>query len=314
MISEVTGIPASDVGSTMKECEGYLFLQRDTDEILPDTEEKEMNTISGGFVMPPSNGVEDWVGVVDLKSLYPSSIISCNISKETMTYDIDEADVVVPSMPLNYEDVPGNKIRSSDIGWELGEGACVGFNMSKEGILPKYLKKLFRNREEMKDKRDAYDPDDRMYEVFDMQQRAIKVVMNSFFGVSTHPYFRLSADGLGAAITSVSRYVQHVGLSEARKDGYEAVYGDTDSVMMAMGDYDDDVDAVCDLIDLSEKMNTGLDRVADTVGIPEEHPYLEGVEHATERHAWFYEAEKLYRRFLQTGAKKRYAGSVAWDQ
>lgn len=320
MISEVTGIPAYDVGSTMKECEGYLFLQRDNDEILPDTEEKEMNTISGGFVMPPSNGVEEWVGVVDLKSLYPSSIISCNISKETMTYDTEEADVIVPNMPLNYEDVPGNKIRSSDIDWEMGEGACVGFDLSKEGILPKYLKQLFKNREEMKSKRDQYDVDDRMYEVYDMQQRALKVVMNSFFGVSDNPYFRLSADGLGAAITSVSRYVSWLGIQAIESDGYNVRYGDTDSLFIELLNKDglepsDNIDTFVDsLTELEGNINDRLKQAADTVGIPEQHPHFDGDLHGTEQHLWVYEAEKLYRRFLQTGAKKRYAGNIVWKE
>lgn len=321
MIAEVCGIPPYDVGSTMKECEGYLFKHRKDDEILPDTEEdKELDTISGGFVMPPSNGVAEWVGVHDLKSLYPSSMITCNISKETMTYDMQEADIIVPDMPLNYEDVPGDKIRSSDIGWTLGEGACVGFTLDKQGIMPKYLSLLFENREEMKSARNSEPRDSQEYEMFNMQQRAIKVVMNSMFGVSDHPYFRLSADGLGAAITSVSRFVSWVGIQVIEGDGYNVKYGDTDSLMVSLLDNPDvenglEVEEYVDyMIELENSINDQLVTVADQIGVPEKHPYFLDTLHGTDRHLWVYEAEKLYRRFLQTGAKKRYAGNIVWKE
>lgn len=321
MLADVCGIPPYSVGSTMKECEGYLFKHRNDDEILPDTvDDKEMDTISGGFVMPPSDGVEEWVGVLDLKSLYPSSMITCNISKETMTYDLNEADIVVPNMPLNYEDVPGDTITQSDIGWELGEGACVGFTLDKEGILPKYLKLLFKNRSLMKSKRDSNDAGSTEYKMYDMRQRAIKVVMNSMFGVSDNPYFRLSADGLGAAITSASRYVSWVGIQAIEDDGYNVRYGDTDSLMVSLLDnpeVEDDLETeqyVEYMINLEESINERLSMVADNIGVPEKHPFFGGSLHGTDRHLWVYEAEKLYRRFLQTGAKKRYAGNILWKE
>ena len=319
MLADVCGIPPYDVGSTMKECEGYLFLHREDDEILPDTEEKEMNTISGGFVMPGADGLFPWVGVVDLKSLYPSSIITCNISKETMTTDIDKADVVVPDMPLNYEDVAGDSIKSSDISWNLGEGACVGFNVSDEGILPKYLKQLFNNREELKRLRNEAESD-MMYQVYNMRLRAVKFVMNSFFGVRDNPYFRLSADGLGAAITSVSRYVSWMGIQAIESDGFDVKYGDTDSLFISLlesdkADPDGDVEHFVDLLtELEGTINEQLVSAADMCGVPKEHPYLDDGMHGTSQHLWVYESEKLYRRFLQTGAKKRYAGNIVWKE
>ena len=321
MLADVCAIPPYEVGSPMKEVEGFFFKHREDDEILPDTDDdKELDTISGGFVMPPSDGVEEWVGVLDLKSLYPSSMISCNISPETMTFDYDEADIIVPNMPLNYEDVPGDKITSNDIGWQLGEGACIGFSLDKQGIIPKYQGLLFDNREEMKSRRNSHEKGSRDYKVFDMRQRAIKVVMNTVFGVLDHPYFRLCEDGLGAAITSVSRFVSWVGIQTIEDQGYNVKYGDTDSLMVSLLDRDGvsadlDVEEYVELmIELEGNINENLSVVAEQVGIPEKHPYIRGGLHGTERHLWVYEAEKLYRRFLQAGAKKRYAGNIVWSE
>ena len=316
LLAEVTAIPPYDVGTTMKECEGYLFKHRDREEILPTTEEEDMETISGGLVLPAYEGLEDWVGVFDLKSLYPSSIITCNISKETMTTDPREADVVVPHMPLNYEKVAGNKITSEDIGWEMGEGACVGFTMDEQGILPKYLTKLFDERESLKSVRNEYKPGTNEYARYNQQQRAVKVVMNSFFGVSDHPYFRLSAEGLGAAITSVSRFVSWAGVQVIEDEGYDVLYGDTDSLFVRMSDdKNDEVESVVsDMEILEQDINDGLEFITDQIGLPEEHPFFPQDFHGTDRHAWKYEAEKLYRRFLQSGTKKRYAGNIKWKE
>lgn len=319
MIAETAAIPSYDVSSEMKVVEGFLFKERSEKEILPDTEDKDMDTISGGLVLPPSDGITDWVGVMDLKSLYPSSMITCNISPETMTFDPDEADVVVPDMPLNYERVSGDEIVESDIGWSLGDGA-IGFTLDKEGILPKNVKKLFDNRAEMKNRRNEHDPDSREYEVFDQKQRAIKVIMNSFFGVSDNPYFRLSAEGLGAATTAVSRYVSWVGVQVIEEAGYDVVYGDTDSIFVSVLERDGITEGmdksvyVSALQQLEENLNSQMSRVADDVEIPDEHPFLSPERHGTDRHAWMYEAEKLYERFLQTGRKKRYAGSIVWKE
>jgi DNA polymerase elongation subunit (family B) len=146
-------------------------------------------------------------------------------------------------------------------------------------------------------------------------------VGQSFFGVSDHPYFRLSADGVGAAITAVSRYVSWVGVQEIEAEGYELVYGDTDSLLMSLLDHSamdaesiNDLKAATVLEEVNETVNNGLSRVADDVGLPDTHPYIEPDMHGTDRHLWMYEPEKVYRRFLMTGAKKRYAGSIVWKE
>lgn len=320
-IADICSIPIYSVGTTMKECEGYLFKRRSRSEILPATQDTDLDTASGGFVMPPSSGVKDWVGVTDLKSLYPSSIISCNISKETITRDPDEADIIVPDMPLNYEEVPGD-ITEDDIGWELGEGTCVGFSLDKEGILPKYLKELFSEREELKQLRNKHPPDSVEYERYDNQQRAVKVIMNSFFGVSDHPYFRLSAPGLGDAITGASRYVQWYGVNVIERQDFEVIYGDTDSLMVSLVDSSESLskhEIVERGIELERSINSGLSSITREFGIPENHPFVDVAEMPHdlpefENHLWQYEFEKLYRRFFQAGSKKRYAGHTTWKE
>lgn len=318
-MSDICGLPIYDVGSSMKMVEGFLFKHRTHEEILPSTPDQDIGNIRGGFVLPPSDGIADWIGVFDLKSLYPSSIITCNISKETFTTDPEEADVVCPDMPLNYEQVAGSRITESDIGWQVGEGECVGFSLEKEGIVPKYIQRLFDERARFKQLRDEYVAGADKYSVYDNKQRAVKVLMNTFFGVMDNPYFRLSMPGLGEAITGTSRYISWAGTKIIENADRDVRYGDTDSLLVQLMDYDEDpedidVDEIVDRgEELETEINSQISEYLGPLGLPDEHPFAASL-HGPEKHCWVYEFEKLYRRFLQLGSKKRYAGRIVWKE
>lgn len=296
--------------SEMQMVEGYLLKHRTGQEILPTTEEKEMDAATGGLVLEPFTGLAAWVSVLDLKSLYPSSMATMNISRETLTWDEEEADIVIPDMPLNRSKVPGKYITEDDIGWEIGDGpgdGAIGVSLDKQGLLPKYISRLFPERAQLKALRDQHGPDSTEYQVYDNQQNSVKVIMNSSFGVSDNDYFRLATEGLGDAITAASRYVAWKGMTVAREMGYEVIYSDTDSQFIQLAEEDEDVEAEV-VVErgngLEEAINDQMDSVADDVGLPDEHPFLADMDlHGTDRQCYVWENEKLYRRYLQAGSK-----------
>lgn len=49
-----------------------------------DSDEEEPHGIVGAFVADPVQGLHDWIGGVDINSLYPSTIRALNMSKETL--------------------------------------------------------------------------------------------------------------------------------------------------------------------------------------------------------------------------------------
>lgn len=311
-LGDVCGCQISDTHSEMRLVESFLFTHRTDQEILPTTEEIEMDDATGGLVLQPSNGISDWVGVLDLKSLYPSTIISMNVSQETIT-NTDYGDVVCPNMPLNDENVPGSHITADDIDWDNG----TGLSFENQGLISKYIGLLFKERDKYKEIRDGFNPDNSQYEAFDNKQRGIKVVMNSFFGVSDNKYFRLSTEGMGDVITGASRYVTWKGVQIAKDMGYSVDYGDTDSAFISLADNDEDVteeEVIERGKELEEELNARMTEVADDFGIPEEHPYLSDDLHGTEQHTWVWELEKVARRFLQTGSKKRYSLLPIWEE
>lgn len=313
-LGELSNIQVYDTKSELRLVDGFMMGYREDDEILPAQDDTEIVPPIGGLVLTPSNGIEEYVGVFDLKSLYPSSIITCNISPETMVTDPAETDVTVPMMPAKESDV-GGQIDATDIDFDLANGA-MGFSLDEQGIIPKYLRLLFKDRAYFKDRRNEYDPDAPEYAVYDNKQGSIKVIMNSFYGVLNNQYYRLAKQGMGDAITSASRYVLWKGAKIVSEMDYRVIYGDTDSCMFDISDADA---TEAELIDrgytIETELNTRMDEVADAFGIPSQHPYLQdGDLHGTERHIYKYEYEKLYRRFFQAGTKKRYAGKLIFKE
>jgi DNA polymerase elongation subunit (family B) len=312
-LAELSQVQIYDTFSEMRLVDGYIMSQANDDEILPTMEEKDIPENAGGLVLFPSDGIKEWVGVHDLASLYPSSIITWNISPETINWYDDaepEGDYVdIPWLP-DADHAEGGEFDHDEIGFDT-----MWTDMEQEGIIPKYLRRLFPERQERKDKRDQYDPDDDLYHVWDRKQRGVKVIMNSFYGVSSNDYWRLGTHGLGDAITSAARYALWKGKQVAEDEGYEIYYGDTDSVMVSLAEPDEDKEtALRRGHELEEAINSRMVECIDASGLEGEHPYIGDDLHGTARHALVYEFEKLYVRFLQVGSKKRYSGRIVWKE
>ena len=344
-LSELSQIQISDAFREMRIVDGFIMSRRSDDELLPSAEEKDLEDNAGGLVLDPFNGISEWVGVIDLKSLYPSAIITWNISTETIDWTEGDwqaagsMDLRIPWVP-EPEDVEGS-IVSDDISWDV-----MGSTLEEEGIIPKYLRMLFEVRNEFKEIRNQYSVGSDEYEVWNNRQRAVKIVMNSFYGVSSNDYWRLAREGMGDAITSAARYTLWQGIQITEEKGYEVLYGDTDSVMVSLADANaepaeiagdvevsDELRGVYPNLDemdlrrheavvqtgfrLEETINANMHRavVNSGLGEGEPHPFLEGRSlHGTNQHCLAFEFEKLYRRFVQAGSKKRYAGLEVWEE
>jgi len=146
------------------------------------------NKITGAFVMTPNPGLYHNVLVLDFKSLYPSII---------KTFNID---------PASFSD----KRVSGYI--ESPNGA---FFKNEEGILPSIIHSLHEAREiAKKEKRE-------------LSSYAIKIIMNSFFGVLASPNCRYFNLKMGSAITSFGQEIIKMTAVEIEKMGYKVIYGDS---------------------------------------------------------------------------------------
>jgi DNA polymerase-2 len=148
----------------------------------------------GGHVLEPVAGLHRDVWVFDFKSLYPSII---------RTFNIDPVSYIAEPSP--GEDVirtPGGAFRR------------------EAGILPSMLDALFPRREAAKRAGDA------------VASNAIKILMNSFYGVLGTPACRFYNPALANAITGTGRDLLLWSKRWFETAGFAVLYGDTDSLFV----------------------------------------------------------------------------------
>ncbi|MGE5402996.1 MAG: DNA polymerase II [Ignavibacteriales bacterium] len=231
--------------------------------VAPNTEDiKIMNNQAGGYVLDPKPGIYEHVLVLDFKSLYPSII---------QTFKIDPVSRI--SSHIKPVSTPGGYKFSSEIHY-----------------LPEFIEQLMKQRAEAKSRKDRY------------LSQAIKILMNSFYGVMGSYGCRFFHPDLPNAITGTGKWLLMGSKEYLEQRDYEVIYGDTDSLFVRPK-----TDRGDKIKDLGAKIAVELNdywknRIHDSFGLKS---YLE------------IEYEKYYRKFIITparggeyGAKKRYAGML----
>lgn len=225
------------------------------------------NTAPGGYVMNSKPGLFKSVLVLDYKSLYPSII---------RTFKVDPY-ARIAAKKMNIDDtIPGY------------DGASFSKN---EHILPDIIAELWLARDKAKlEKNKAL-------------SQAIKIIMNSFYGVLGTPGCRIHDARLTSSITKRSHDIIKQSVKLINNQGYEVIYGDTDSVFVSLENSMDNEQA--------DKIGNKLIKVINTYWVE----YLKnefGIESFLEM-----EYETHFSRFFMPtvrgsdkGSKKRYAGVI----
>jgi DNA polymerase I len=175
------------------------------------------------------------------------------------------------------------------------------FRKKPDGIIREMVDELLAERDEKKARRADHNPGSGAYERFDRQQAAVKVIMNSLYGVLGWERFRLYDREMGAAVTATGREVIEHTEDAANELNHQVAYGDTDSVMLELGGDVPKESAIEQAGTIEEHINDSYDAFAS------ERLGADG-------HRFEIEFEKLYRRFFQAGKKKRYAGHIVWKE
>ncbi|MBR9680167.1 MAG: DNA polymerase [Candidatus Altiarchaeota archaeon] len=170
--------------------------------------ERRQTSFEGAFVKEPIKGLHKQIAVCDFRSLYPTIIMSQNISPDTI--DCEHADCKIPG-PTGH--------------W---------FCKNKAGFTPKILKSLFDERLKLKSGMKKMTRDSVEYKIADTKQKALKLILNSVYGYLGFPGARWYSLESARAVTAIGReYIKQI-METAEKLGFTVVYGDTDSVMLTL--------------------------------------------------------------------------------
>lgn len=154
---------------------------------------KKEERITGGYVQDSKPGVYKNVIVLDFKSLYASIIRTFNIDPSSQLDKKEKGCIQAPN------------------------GACF---KNQDGILPTILEKLTKARDKAKK------------EKRELSNHAIKVIINSFWGVIASPSLRYFDLKMANAITHFGQFIIKLTAEEIKYKGYNTIYSDTDSVFV----------------------------------------------------------------------------------
>lgn len=173
--------------------------------------EDDRQKYEGAFVLPPKIGFHKNVQVPDFASLYPSIILSWNMSNETKL-------------------LPKQRLAPSKIAYATATG--VRFRTDKIGIIPTALDVLLNKRKEYAQKAKEQEVGSEEWKNLNHLSTAVKVATNSFYGLIGSESSRFYDLDIARSITLTAQLLIRKVISYFETKGYEAVAGDTDSVFI----------------------------------------------------------------------------------
>jgi len=213
-LTRIIGQPLFDVSrmATGQQAEWFLVKQAYfDDEVVPNkqgsnfADRANAEDNEGGYVKEPETGLHENLVQFDFRSLYPSLIISKNISPDVMELgDVEDED--------EYNISPEHGIK---------------FKKSPQGFIPSVIDKILQERFRIKREMKASN-DPQQKKALDVQQQAIKRLANTMYGIYGFPRFRWYSFECAKAITSWGRQYIKSSIKKAEEFGFYTIYADTD--------------------------------------------------------------------------------------
>jgi len=211
-------------------CLGYLKKKglvatnkpKDRKERMQALRDNNEEKFIGAYVKEPIVGKYDWIYDLDLTSLYPSIIMTLNISPETKVGKISNWDA---EEWIRGEDKIYNLVGKDGDTYEynrkeleevikdsnLGVGANgVLYNQDKPGLIADILNDWFQKRVEFRklEKKYGEEKDTEKYEFYAKRQLVQKILLNSMYGVLGLPAFRFYDIDNAEAVTITNIVIQ----------------------------------------------------------------------------------------------------------
>ncbi len=171
---------------------GILIKNKPTDKEI---EQRRRETYIGGYVHKPTPGLYENIHVLDFKSLYPSILVSYNLSPDTLD-------------------------RGGEVEVKI-DGKVHKFTKKRKGFIVDVVERLIRKRAEIKKKFGK-----------GVDEKALKTLANATYGYLGFFGARWYSKECAESITALGRKYIIETIKKAEEEGFKVVYGDTDSLMI----------------------------------------------------------------------------------
>ena len=200
-IRKISGCEMSDILQNSRIFDVYILRYCLGKFVLPTKKysSEGAQKIEGGFVLEPKVGLHKYVAVLDLKGLYPSIMLSFNMSPETVD---NRGDIIV-----------GNGVRFK----------------RETGILKDILVDLIKKRDELRamlKTPEVFNDKDKYTNIY-KRQYYYKTFSNSSYGITLYPGFRLFNPAIGSSITFIGRFLANKIRELCESKGYTVVRQDS---------------------------------------------------------------------------------------
>ena len=256
-IAHLGHCPYEDVFMSSRYLEGAILVYLKKKGIVAPNKPPRPKTFGnekfiGAYVQDPIKGKHEWVYDLDITSMYPSCIMSLNISPETKVGKVLEwevEDYLNKSKDITYNvDFEGEKLSLTkdrlnefleESKFTIASNGCL-YRTDDNGLIPAILDKWFQERVEFRklEKKYGNSGDKEKHQYFKARQYVQKVLLNSLYGVLGLPTFRFYDSDNAEAVTltgqSLIKYTEKMGNFYYQKElGVSddfCIYIDTDSV------------------------------------------------------------------------------------
>jgi len=171
---------------------------------------RQASPYAGGYVYTPKTGIHENIALFDFASLYPSTVITHNISPETLDKDPEES--------KEKNSVPGED---------------HFFSVKREGFVRSVLEDLVKRRIGMKKEMSSLEKDSDRYRDLYNRQYALKIIANASYGYYAYAGSRWYSRICAKSIAAWGRYYIQKVIKKAESMGMKVIYGDTDSLFLA---------------------------------------------------------------------------------
>jgi DNA polymerase elongation subunit (family B) len=267
-IAQKGKIPYEDIHSSSRYIDGAIisYLKK-KNIIVTNKPEKDFSAstdkFEGALVKMPMVGLFEWIYDLDLTSLYPSIIMTLNISPETKLMKIENWDHVKYASGESHiwnvyhfvkqksALIPNNTLKELFLskGYHISTNGIVYENKNvRKGIIPEILEVWFTERIKYKNlmKKFAKEGNAEMYDFYDKLQYVQKVLLNTVYGVLGMRGFRFYDLDNAVAVTKTGQHIimwsqlkgneyKNIKLKTIDKD--YCIYSDTDSAFFTAADF-----------------------------------------------------------------------------
>ena len=282
---------------------------------------------TGARVKPPKPGRFKWIFDLDLKSMYPFTIITLNISPETKVGKVFEFDpydfyknkdvklrVLFNSVELL---ITYSELREllTKYNYSISSNGII-YSLEKKGLIPNILELWSFERDDVKLKRDEYPEGSVKYKYFDKLQERQKVLLNSIYGCIGLGSFRYYDPDNAEATTSSGRtlitFSEKVANlfynTELKTDVDYCIYSDTDSMYMSTLPIIKNRHPLCDESDelfMIKKTHEITEEVQSFIN--DSYKAYSNMFHCVKNHSYKIKQELVAKSGFWLDVKKRYA-------